>query len=153
MVEALKEAVSGSIQSVYSIARIVIPLMVVMQLAKDYKILDKISMGLNFIVKPFRMSKEATFPFLVGLIFGLSYGAGVILQSAKEGNLSKKDTTLIGVFLIACHAVVEDTLVFVVIGANGWLLLGSRTVMAILVTLVISRTMKEHKNELSKNPL
>ncbi|AOT69128.1 nucleoside recognition domain-containing protein [Geosporobacter ferrireducens] len=153
MVEVLKEAILGSIKSVYSIAKIVIPLMVVMQLAKDYKVLDKISTGLDFIVKPFRMSKEATFPLLVGLIFGLSYGAGVILQSAKEGNLSKKDTTLIGVFLIACHAVIEDTLIFAAIGANGWLLLGSRTAMAILVTLVISRTMKDHKNELSKNPL
>ena len=127
--------------------------MVVMQLAKDYKILDKISTGLDFIVKPFRMSKEATFPLLVGLIFGLSYGAGVILQSAKEGNLTKKDTTLIGVFLIACHAIIEDTLVFAAIGASGWLLLGTRTVMAILVTFVVSRTMKDRKDEENKNPL
>ncbi|SHJ10692.1 Nucleoside recognition [Geosporobacter subterraneus DSM 17957] len=153
MVGILQEALFGSIKSVYSIAKIVIPLMIVMELAKDYKVLDKISKGFSFIVEPFQMSKEAAFPLMVGLIFGLSYGAGVILQSAKEGNLTKKDTSLIGVFLIACHAVIEDTLVFVAVGANGWLLLGTRTLMAIVVTFVISRTMENNIEEYSKNPL
>ncbi|MEW9121107.1 MAG: nucleoside recognition domain-containing protein [Thermotaleaceae bacterium] len=147
MVEILKEALFGSLKSVYSIGVIVIPLMVVLQLAKDYKVLDRVSSGFGIITKPFRMSEEATFPLLVGFIFGISYGAGVILQSAKEGNLTKRDTTLIGVFLISCHAVIEDTLVFVAIGANGWILLGARVAMAILSTYILSKAMKDTEIE------
>jgi hypothetical protein len=42
-VDIFIEAASGSINSVFNIALIVIPLMIVMQVAKDYKVLDYIS--------------------------------------------------------------------------------------------------------------
>jgi hypothetical protein len=76
----------------------------------------------------------------VGLIFGLAYGSGVIIQSAKEGEMDTRSLTLVSIFLACCHAVVEDTLLFVAVGANGWLLLGLRTAAAFVVTMVISRT-------------
>ena len=85
------------------------------------------------------MSQESAFPLLIGLTFGLSYGAGVIIQSSKEGNLSKKDLVLLIVFLASCHAIFEDTLIFVAVGANGWILFAARLFAAILVTYLISR--------------
>lgn len=133
------EALSGSLKSVWNIAIIVVPLMIVMQLAKDYKILDYISGFLKPVTDFFGMSKESAFPLLVGLSIGLSYGAGVIIQSSKEGNLSKKDLVLLIVFLASCHAVFEDTLIFVAVGANGFILFGTRLVVAITVTYIISK--------------
>lgn len=133
------EATKGSLSSVLNIAIIVIPLMIVMQIAKDYKVLDYISGFLKPVTNFFNMSKESAFPLLIGLTFGLSYGAGVIIQSSKEGNLSKKDSVLLIVFLASCHAVLEDTLIFVAVGANGWILFGARLFAAILVTYLISR--------------
>jgi len=143
VIEILKEAFSGSFKSLVSIATIVIPLMVVMELAKDYNILDKIASYIKFLAKPFNMSKNSSFPLLVGLIFGLAYGAGVILQSAKDGQLTKRDMILIAVFLAACHAIIEDTLIFVAVGANGWILLITRSIMAFVVTYILSRTLKD----------
>ena len=133
------EAASGSINSVFNIALIVIPLMIVMQVAKDYKVLDYISGFLKPITNFFNMSQESAFPLLIGLTFGLSYGAGVIIQSSKEGNLSKKDLVLLIVFLASCNAIFEDTLIFVAVGANGWILFAARLFAAILVTYLISR--------------
>lgn len=135
----LKEATIGSISSVWQIAIIVIPLMIVMQLAKDYKVLDYISKFLKPVTDFFGMSKESGFPLLIGLIFGLSYGAGVIIQSSKEGNLSKKDLVLLIVFLASCHAVIEDTLIFVAVGANGLILFGARLIVAIVATYLMSK--------------
>jgi len=139
MIDILKEGLFGSFNTIYSIAKIVIPLMVVLQIAKDYKVLDKISKSFEFIAEFFNMSKESTLPLLVGIIFGISYGAGVIIQTAKEGDLSEKDTFLISTFLIICHALIEDTLLFVVVGANGYWLIGIRTVAAIIVTFMLSK--------------
>lgn len=138
----LKEAFWGSISSVWTIAVIVIPLMIVLQLARDYKLLDFLSHFLKPATDFLGMSKESGFPLLVGLVFGLSYGAGVIVQSSREGNLTKKDTVLLSVFLASCHALIEDTLLFVAVGANGFVLIGFRLTAGIAVTYLVSKRLE-----------
>lgn len=148
MIDVLKEAIVGSFESIYTVAIIVLPLMVILQIAKDYKFLDKISGFFKFLTRFFGMSEDSTLPLLVGIIFGIVYGAGVIIQSSKEGNLSKKDMFLISVFLIVCHAIIEDTLIFVAVGANGYVLSGSRILAAIFITLVLSGWLKAKQTQL-----
>ncbi len=134
-----KESITGSFGSVLTLAKIIIPLMVVMQILKDSNILDKISQKLSYVSKSLDIADEAIFPLIIGLLFGLSYGAGIIIESTEENNLSKKDLYILMIFLIACHAVVEDTLLFVVVGANLWLLLGLRLATAIIISLIASK--------------
>ncbi|HZX20812.1 MAG TPA: nucleoside recognition domain-containing protein [Clostridia bacterium] len=142
MIDVLKEAIVGSFESIYIVAIIVLPLMVILQIAKDYRFLDKISGFFKFLTRFLGMSEDSTLPLLVGIIFGIVYGAGVIIQSSKEGNLSKKDMFLISVFLVVCHAIIEDTLIFVAVGANGYILSGSRILAATVITLLLSRWIK-----------
>ncbi|KAB3526343.1 nucleoside recognition domain-containing protein [Alkaliphilus serpentinus] len=137
--EVLKEGFFGSIHSVYSIAIIIIPIMIALQVLKDFKILDKITKPFNFLSRIFKTSDEAVLPLLVGIIFGLSYGAGVIIQSAKEGELTKRDLLIITIFLATCHAVFEDTLLFVAVGANGFIIIGTRLVAAFILTCFIAK--------------
>ncbi len=144
-----KDSISGSLGSVLTLAKIIIPLMIVMQLLKDSSILDKMSKKLNYLFKSLNISDEATFPLIIGLFFGLSYGAGIIIESTEDNNLSKKDLYVIMIFLIACHAVVEDTLLFVVIGANLWLLLGLRLTTAIIISIIASKILNRKTNKLN----
>ncbi len=139
----LKESISGSFNSVITMAVIIIPLMVVMEVLKGFNILNIISEKMEPISYFFGMSNKAIFPLIIGLFFGLSYGAGVIIESAEEGNLEKKDLYILMIFLIACHAVVEDTLLFVVVGANLWLLLAIRIGVAILISLIASKILNK----------
>lgn len=141
----LKESINGSFSSVFTMAKIIIPLMVAMELLKSFNILNIISKKLEPISKFLGMSNKAIFPLMIGLFFGLSYGAGVIIESAEEGNLSKKDLYILMIFLIACHAVVEDTLLFVVVGANLWLLLGIRLGVALIITIIASKLLNKSK--------
>lgn len=142
MIGVLVEAIVGSLKSIGSIAIIVFPLMVILQIAKDYKFLDKLSGPFRFLTKFFGMSEDSTLPLLVGIIFGMVYGAGIIIQSSKEGNLTPKDMFLISVFLIVCHAIIEDTLIFVAVGANGYILSGLRIIAATVITLLLSKRIK-----------
>lgn len=142
MIDVLKEAIVGSLESIYVIAIIVLPLMVILQIAKDYKVLNKVSGFFKFLTRFFGMSEDSALPLLVGITFGIVYGAGTIIQSSREGNISKKDMFLISVFLIVCHAIIEDTLIFVAVGANGYVLSGSRILAAIVITLLLSRWIK-----------
>ena len=135
----LREGFWGSMDSVYTIAKIVIPLMIFMEILKDLKVLDKVSSKLEPVTKVLGITSKSTFPLIIGLFLGLAYGAGVIIQSAKDGDLPKKDLYLLMIFLIACHSVIEDTLIFVAIGANGWLLLSLRLVLAVTLTILASK--------------
>lgn len=138
-INMIKDGIVGSLSYVFNIALIIIPLMIVMQFLKDLKILDKIANWMEPVAKFLGISKKSTFPLLIGLLLGLAYGAGVIISSAKESELTKRDLYLVVIFLVACHSVIEDTLIFVAIGANGWLLLGMRLVIAIALTILVGR--------------
>lgn len=139
MIQILKDGVLGSLLSVWNIARIIIPIMILLQILKDYGLLDKITRKFYFLARIFKISDESILSVLVGVIFGLAYGAGVIIQSARDGNLDGRDLFLVTVFLAACHAVFEDTLLFMAVGANGFLLLVFRFGAAFALTFLLSR--------------
>jgi hypothetical protein len=143
MVEILKEAFTGSFLSVKQIALIVIPIMILMEILKDLGVLDRIAQLFSPVVKIYGLKKEAGFPLVIGIIIGLSYGAGVIFRSAKEDKLPKRDLYLITYFLVSAHAVFEDTAIFMAIGASGALLLTTRLVVAALFTYIASKLIKE----------
>lgn len=147
----LKEALAGSLSSVWSMALVIIPVMLVMELAKDLNILDRLAQLLAPLLKPFRISQAGAFPMVVGLFLGLAYGAGVIIDAAKDGRLPWRDLFLINLFLIICHAIVEDTALFMAIGANGPAILGSRMLLAAAVTFAFSRARNLEKSFLACN--
>lgn len=138
-----KESFTGSFNSILTMAKIIIPLMVVMEILKDSNILEKLSKKMKPISDFFDISYNTIFPMIIGLIFGLSYGAGVIIESAKENSLNKKDLYVLMIFLVVCHAIIEDTLLFVVLGANLWLLLGLRLSIAIIIAFFASKVLKK----------
>jgi len=121
-------------------AGIVIPILIVLEVARDLKVLDRIAGWMAPMLGVFRLSREAAFPLLVGIIFGIAYGAGVLIEEASSGRLSWRDLFLINVFLSVCHAVVEDTALFIAVGANGVVILLGRFVAAIIITYLLSRS-------------
>ncbi len=82
---------------------------------------------------------QTSFSLLTGQLLGITYGAGILFKEAESGNLKKKDIFFIGTFLMICHSLLEDPLIFVLFGANYWVIVISRLAMACLVTMLLSR--------------
>jgi hypothetical protein len=80
-----------------------------------------------------RLSKGMT--LVSGLVLGITYGAGVLIAEAKSGDMSKDEIFVIGSFLLICHALIEDTLLFAMMGANGWVVVIVRGLSGVLVAL------------------
>lgn len=131
----LQKAVLGALQ----LAMIVIPLMIGIQILKDLKWLNVFTGWMAPVTRGLGMNENTALVLTAGLIFGLAYGAGVLLQAVKEHGVSKKDATLAFIFLVACHAVVEDTLIFVPLGIPVFPLFIIRLCTAIALTLIVSR--------------
>lgn len=134
LINALEKAGLGILQ----LAMIVIPLMLVIQLLKDYKWLAIFSKWMAPITRGLGMKENTSTTLAAGLLFGLAFGAGVMIQAVKEDGVSKKDATIAFIFLVACHAVVEDTLIFVPLGIPILPLFFIRLGVAILLTLIVA---------------
>lgn len=130
----LQKATFGVIQ----LALIVIPLMVIIQFLKDRNYLQKFSEKLAPFTKVIGVQPNASLTLVAGLTIGLAYGAGVMIQAVQEDGVSKKDATLVFIFLVACHAVVEDTLIFMPLGIPIWPLLLIRLITAFVLTIVVA---------------
>jgi hypothetical protein len=123
---------------VFQLALIVIPLMMGIQFMKDLKWLQQFSKWVAPFTKILGMSRNTSTTLAAGLLFGLAYGAGVMIQAVKEDGVSSKDVTLAFIFLVACHAVIEDTLIFIPLGIPVWPLLLIRVIVAIIITCIVS---------------
>lgn len=71
------------------------------------------------------------FSLLIGVFLGITYGAGLLIN--ESNNLEKKDILYIGTFLMICHSVIEDTLLFVIFGADFTIIVIVRTLWAIIL--------------------
>jgi len=88
-------------------------------------------------MKKYQQKTDSLFSIVAGLLLGITYGAGIILAEVKKGTLGKVDIFYIGTFLMICHSVIEDVLLFVIFGANGWMILTIRIVMAFLFSYIL----------------
>ncbi|MBB4826566.1 hypothetical protein HNO89_003826 [Sporosarcina luteola] len=142
----LQKASFGILQ----LALIVIPLMVIVQFLKDRQYLQKFSNALAPFTKVIGVQPNASMTLVAGLVIGLAYGAGVMIQAVQEDGVSKRDATLAFIFLVACHAVVEDTLIFVPLGIPVLPLLLIRLVTAFVLTIVVAYFWKQAERQKQK---
>lgn len=140
----LSEAVQGCIKNVLQMAMIIIPLMIFIEVFQDLHLLDRMTAFLTPLTRLFGLPREGNLPLLAGLLFGISYGAGIIISSAQDGELSLDDIFIINLFLIICHSLLEDTLLFAAIGAKWLPILLTRLMMAILVCTLYARIVRRN---------
>ncbi|MEN8199943.1 MAG: nucleoside recognition protein [Thermodesulfobacteriota bacterium] len=90
---------------------------------------------------------QTSFSLLTGQLLGITYGAAILFKEAESGNLKKEDLFFIGTFLMISHAILEDPLLFLLFGANYWVIVISRLTMACIAALLLKRLflMREEK--------
>ncbi|MGN1399909.1 MAG: nucleoside recognition domain-containing protein [Bacillus sp. (in: firmicutes)] len=131
---AFEKAFMGVLQ----LAMVIIPLMIMIQVMKDLKWMDWLSARMGPFMRLLGMGENTSVTMLSGLTFGLAMGAGVMIQAVKEDGVSQRDATLAIIFLVACHAVVEDTVIFIPLGIPVLPLLLIRLVVAFVLTMTIA---------------
>ena len=89
------------------------------------------------IVQKYQKKANTFFSIITGLILGITYGAGILIDESRKGHLSKIDIFYIGTFLMIAHAIIEDTLLFVIFGANAWVVISIRLFMAFFFSYIL----------------
>lgn len=139
MIDLAIEIGSGLLGLMLKIFLIVMPLIIVLEWARVQPWFDRVIQAAHPAFRPMGFRPQALFPLLTGVIFGIAYGAGVLIPQAQSGDLDRRQIFLVGAFLCVCHAIIEDTLLFVALGGSGWIILVSRFVVAFAVVWALAR--------------
>lgn len=125
---------------------IVVPLMMLLEIFREFDLIGKITRPLRSPARIMGFYEDSIYPLLAGIIFGLSYGGGVLIGESDSGRIKGNQKFLVALYLGLCHAVFEDTLIFASLGANGIIVLTTRLIIATIVVGIISLFIRRLKN-------
>ncbi len=117
---------------------IVVPIVVVMEVIEGTRPFRAFVRGWARLVgRWLGMSEQAAAPTVVGFLFGLAYGGSLIVRDTRRHGLRRRQVFQMSVFLSMVHAIVEDSLIFMAIGASLVWVVVYRLVWAAAVTVVL----------------
>lgn len=140
--EALSAALIGALGLSAKLILVIVPLVTVFEVLRHLPVFRKAGNLVEPAMKGVGLTRDAAVPLFTGIFLGIAYGAGIIIRVARQKNLPGRELFLMGLFLATCHSVVEDILIFVVIGGNGFAILGVRLGLAVFLTCLTARIWK-----------
>ncbi|MBI4645056.1 MAG: hypothetical protein HY738_00300 [Bacteroidia bacterium] len=131
-------AIKGMLITSAQIVIIIFIIMFIYELLLMWKYSSKVKQKMKFITQIIGISEHALTPWFVGFFIGISYGAGILLNFSEKKALKHKDICLVTLFLCIAHAIVEDTMIFVVIGGNPWWIAIPRIILAFAFVKILA---------------
>ena len=138
MVDLLRAFVMGSFDLLWRVFLIVVPIMVALELFEGTKAFRAVVRAWARLVRHVGLNERSAAPTLIGFLFGLAYGGGVIVRDIRRHDLGRRQVFIMSTFLSMVHAIVEDSLVFIALGASVFWVVGFRILWAALVTLALT---------------
>lgn len=126
----------GAFQIALLILVIVFALNLLYRTLEKYNLINKLSKGIEPVLRFFGLPASTGFLWLIGYIVGLAYGGALMMDQMNEGKVTKSDAGLLNYHLAVSHSVIEDNLLFVALGVSIWWILGVRLVAAWVVVWV-----------------
>jgi hypothetical protein len=124
---------------------VLVAIFILLEWGKRYGILQKTLRAIGSVTRFIGLKPESGMPWLAGNVFGIVFGAGVVIETVREGRLDSKQVTLVATYLALCHGLFEDTAIFLVLGANMFWILVPRIVLAVAVTWVLSKVLSDDR--------
>lgn len=110
---ALNEA-----QNLLSIFLIVFVLMLIMEALNALRITKLMDIILRPVLTRIGIGPSASAVTIAGLTLGLSYGGGLIIAESRSGRVGKKDMFYSLTLMGLSHALIEDTMLMMMLGAD-----------------------------------
>ncbi|MBW1713644.1 MAG: iron transporter, partial [Deltaproteobacteria bacterium] len=85
--------------------------------------------------------------WVAAAVFGLAYGAGVLVEEAKSGRLDPKDLEALHLSVGINHGLLDDPALFLSLGLNAFWIYVPRLIMAVLAVrlLTLWRTVRKRR--------
>ncbi|MDR0356999.1 MAG: hypothetical protein LBH63_01280 [Clostridiales Family XIII bacterium] len=134
-----REMLFGGLSVALNLIVVIVPLMIFVELMLAFNAAEKLAAKMGWFRKLIGIGKDALLPLLIGVLMGVSYGAGTLIEINRRAPLGKRDFALIGVFIYACHGIVETSVLFGIAGGNVIVIGIVRLLIATLITMIAAR--------------
>lgn len=111
---------------------IVMPLMVILEIAKAFKVIDRITRLIAPILKLMGLDRSTGVLWLTASVFGLAYGSAVIVEETRTHDFDAQDLRRLHLSIGINHAMIEDPALFLPLGLPPFWLWVPRFIAAVL---------------------
>lgn len=122
----------GTVELAVQIFCIILPLMVILELAKIFHIIQFITRLVSPVLSVMGLNRSTGMLWLTASVFGLAYGAAVIVEETQTHTFEKEDLTRLHLSIGVNHAMIEDPALFLPLGLPVFWLWIPRLVAAII---------------------
>lgn len=130
-----------AVEMSYLSVKIFVIIMGIMLLLENLKVfgwIDHIVRMLLPFLKALGLSPRVGMLWMTAVVFGLAYGAAVIVEEAKRGDLSKQELEELQLSIGINHSMVEDPSLFLSLGLSAFWLWIPRLITAIVAVRLLT---------------
>lgn len=111
-------------------------LMILQRIMEEFGIIQWLSRMLKYPLMVLGIPPDAAFLWIVANTLGLAYGAGIIIDHVERGRLCRKHADILNSHIAVSHSLLEDTLLFVAVGASLFWITIPRIALAAMVVWI-----------------
>ena len=127
-----------TLQLCAKILLIVASVMVVIELMKEFNMIDVFVRIFAPVLRMMGLDQRAGVLWLTGVLFGLAYGGAVIVEESRDLRLSPEEIEKLQLSIGINHSMIEDPLLFMPLGVNLVWLWVPRLAAAVAAVYLIS---------------
>ncbi len=134
--------VKTQVITLFQVFLVIAVLVVFLRILKLSGIEKLFIMLLKPVLRVLGLSEKTTSISIIGVTLGLTYGGSLLINEAQNGNISKMDVFGSLSLLSLCHALIEDTLLVMLLGADISGVLYARLIFSLITIAVIVRLVR-----------
>lgn len=126
---------------------IILGLMSFMRLLDQFRVTEWINNMLTPFLRFMGIGKNAATITVLGLTMGITYGGGLIIHEVQSGRVSQRDVFASLTLMGLSHALIEDTLLMMLLGAHISATLWGRLIFSLVFVAVFMRIFDRHRKK------
>jgi hypothetical protein len=133
----------GQAQGLASLFLVILGLLALMRVLAALRVTDFFNWALRPLLRLMGIGKSAATVTVIGLTMGIAYGGGLIIHESRTGTVTRQDMVSSLTLMGLSHALIEDTLLMMLLGASTigtfWYRLAFSLLAMALLTRVFGR--------------
>jgi hypothetical protein len=135
--ELMQHWLVGTLWLTLQLVCIVVSLNILQRILEEFGVMKILARWVSPLLRLMGLPVNTAFLWIVANVVGLAYGAAVLIEHRKENRISAEDADLLNHHIALSHSLLEDTSLFLAIGAGlGWITLPRLVLAAIAVWMV-----------------
>ena len=118
---------------------VILCLLVLLDLLDRLGVTRWITAALSPLLRVSGLDPRATPVTMVGVLLGLSYGGALIIEEAERQQFAPRTRFLALSWLSLSHSLIEDTVLFLALGADIWVILVGRVLVTLALVALLAR--------------